>query len=100
MIFEPIPATVGALCFALHVYGRYKNDPVPEKFIPYMRHNMAYLLTSIAFCALGILLKDEIAEPLGFSKPLTYVAVVCYGAGHMVSRVLGMQEAAKLRKSA
>ena len=50
-------------------------------------------------CGLGLIMRDEIMEPLGFTKPLTYAFVLCYGAGHLVSRLLGIAEAAKSRKA-
>ena len=97
MILDPTTAIVGVIAFGLHVYGKYKEDPVKNKFIPWIAQQLGYVVTSLAFCALGLLMKDEIMEPLGFTKPLTFAFVLCYGAGHLVSRVLGITAATKSR---
>ena len=99
MIIEPTTAIVGTIAFGLHVYGRYKEDPIVETFVKWAGKQLGYIITSVAFCALGLLMRDEIMEPLGFTKPLTFAFVLCYGAGHLVSRVLGIAEAAKSRKA-
>ena len=97
MILDPTTAIVGTLAFALHLVGKYKENTTAIPFPKWIGQNIGYALTSIAFCALGLLLKDEIMEPLGFSKPLTFAAVLCYGAGHLVSRILGIANATKIK---
>ena len=99
MILEPTTAIVGTIAFGLHVYGRYQERTQAEKFLPWLGHQLGYIATSLAFCALGLLMQGEIMEPLGFTKPLTFAFVLCYGAGHLVSRVLGINAAAKARKA-
>jgi hypothetical protein len=99
MILDPTTAIVGTIAFALHVYGRYSERQNAEAFFPWLSHQVGYVLTSLAFCALGLLMQGEIMEPLGFTKPLTFAFVLCYGAGHLVSRVLGINAAAKARKA-
>ena len=99
MIIEPTTAIVGTIAFALHVYGRYQERTANEAFFPWLGHQLGYLFTSLAFCALGLIMQGEIMEPLGFTKPLTFAFVLCYGAGHLVSRVLGITAASKARKA-
>ena len=99
MILDPTTAIVGTLAFALHVYGKFGERTAQEKFFPWLGQQLGYLFTSISFCAIGLLLQPEIMEPLGFTKPLTFAFVLCYGAGHLVSRVLGMSAASKARKA-
>ena len=98
MILDPTTAIVGTIAFGLHVYGKFKERTDSEKFLPWIGHQGGYLVTSIAFCALGLLMQGELMEPLGFTKPLTFAFVLCYGAGHLVSRVLGITAASKARK--
>jgi hypothetical protein len=99
MILEPTTAIVGALAFGLHLYGKFAARTKAERFGLWAKENVGYILSSAALCALGILLKDEVMEPLGFTKPLTYIAVMCYGGAHLISRVIGMNEGAKMRKA-
>ena len=99
MIIEPTTAIFGTIAFGLHVYGRYQERTNAELFFPWLSHQLGYLVTSLAFCALGLLMQGEIMEPLGFTKPLTFAFVLCYGAGHLVSRVLGITAASKARKA-
>ncbi len=98
MILDPTTAIVGTIAFGLYVYGRYQERTNAEAFFPWLAHQLGYLFTSLAFCVLGLLMQGEIMEPLGFTKPLTFAFVLCYGAGHLVSRVLGMTAASKARK--
>ena len=95
----PLPLLiVGVVCFALHVFGKYEERTAPMPFFPWLGTNVGYLFTSLGLCIVGVLLRHEIMEPLGFTKPLTFAFVLCYGAGHLVSRVLGITAASKARK--
>jgi len=98
MIIDPTTAIVGTIAFGLHLYGKFGERTNAEQFFPWLSHQLGYVITSIAFCALGLLMQGEIMEPLGFTKPLTFAFVLCYGAGHLVSRVLGITAASKARK--
>jgi hypothetical protein len=96
----PLPLLiVGIVCFALHVYGKYGERKAPMPFIPWLGHNVGYLFTSLGLCVVGVLLRHEIMEPLGFTKEGTFIAILCYGGAHLVSRVIGMKEAAEVRKA-
>ena len=99
MIIEPTTAIVGTIAFGLHLAGKYTEDPIKSPFFHWSGKHLDYILTSLAMCGLGLIMRDEIMEPLGFTKPLTYAFVLCYGAGHLVSRLLGIAEAAKSRKA-
>lgn len=92
-------AIVGVLAFGLHLYGRYGTRKEKQAFFPWLKDQVGYILSSAALCTIGILLRDEVMEPLGFAKEGTYVFILCYGAGHAVSRVLGMKHGAEERKA-
>jgi len=96
----PLPLLiVGVVCFALHVFGKYEERTAPMPFFPWLGTNVGYLFTSLGLCIVGVLLRHEIMEPLGFTKEGTFIAILCYGGAHLVSRVIGMKEAASVRKS-
>lgn len=99
MILDPTTAIVGTIAFALHVYGKYKENPVKQPFFPWLFSSLDYVIPSLGLCIVGVLLRHEIMEPLGFSKEGTFVFVLCYGAGHAVSRLLGMKQASDARKA-
>ena len=98
-MIEPVSATIGTLAFGLHLYGKFKERHNLEKFWPWLKDNLGYTLSSLALCAISLLGQSEIMDALGFTKPWIYTAVVCYGGGHAVSRVIGMTQATKERKA-
>jgi hypothetical protein len=93
---------VAVIAFGLHIYGKFKERKLPLDFKNWVRtaDTVHYILYSVALGALGTIMEDEIREPLGFSKPLSYVFAVWYGGSHLVSRILGMDKASKARKDA
>ena len=99
MIIEPTLLAVGAVSFGLHFIGKWKETTMPfgQWFIN--KQSIVYWLSSLGLCALALLMQPEWAEALGM-KAMTYAVVTCYGGGHLVSRFLGIKDAAAERKAA
>lgn len=93
---------VAVIAFGLHIYGKYEERKSLLKFKDWLRtaDTVRYVLFSLALGVLGTIMEEEIREPLGFSKPLAYVFTIWYGGSHLVSRILGIGQAAKARKDA
>lgn len=97
MIIEPTILAVGVSSFALHFIGKWKETTAPfGKWIS-NRESVLYWTTSTLLCFLSLLLQPDLSEAFGM-KPLTYAAVMCYGGGHIVSRILGIKHAAAEKK--
>jgi hypothetical protein len=99
MMIEPLSAVIGTLAFGLHLYGKYGERTALQPFMPWVRDNVGYILSSIALCAIGLLAQVDIMEAIGMTKAPIYAAVLCYGGGHAVSRIIGLREANKERKA-
>jgi len=99
MMIEPLSAVIGTLSFGLHMYGKHKERTDLQTLGQWLKDHIGYILSSLALCAIALLGQAEIMEALGFTKPIIYAAVVCYGGGHAVSRVIGMTQATKERKA-
>lgn len=97
MILDPTTAIVGTIAFGLHLAGKKSESPVITPLFKWLKANVEYILYSLALCTIGVLLRHEIMEPLGFTKEGTFVAIVCYGGAHIVARFLGMKDAKKER---
>ena len=93
--------TIAAVAFALHVVGKYKADPVPMPFGQWaFKTNLTYLLTSLALCVVGVIMRFELIETLGMTKPLIFVFALCYGGGLVISQVLNIKPASDARANA
>lgn len=99
MMIDPLSAAIGTLAFGLHMYGKYEERTALQPFFPWMKEHMGYTLSSIALCGIGLLAQTDIMDFLGMTKAPIYAAVLCYGGGHAVSRVIGMTQATKERKA-
>lgn len=92
---------VAIIAFAFHIGGKYEERTEDVGFGKWLttKENVKYVMYSLGLGILGTVMKSELMEPLGFSKPLTYTFVVWYGGMHLVSRILGMKSASKARKA-
>lgn len=89
---------VGGVAFLLHLLGKWRSTPLP--FIPWItaKKNAVYFAMALLLCFLALLLQGELSTVLGM-QPLTYAAVMCYGGGHAVSRVLDIRSAEGIKRS-
>lgn len=98
MIIDYGVITVAAIAFALHVIGKYKADPIPTPFVQWAtKRHLTYLITSLALCVVGVIMRHELMDTLGMTKPLIFVFVLCYGGGLVISQVLGIKPAMDAR---
>ena len=88
---------LGTVAFFLHFMGKWKETPLPFLEWVKTKDNIIYWITSTLLCALAMLMADEWAGVAGMTKN-TWVAVTCYGGGHVVSRLLNIQSAAVERR--
>jgi hypothetical protein len=91
-------AAIGLVSFALHFIGKWKGTTKPFWEWLWNKESMTYWVTSGLFCILALLMINEWSEPLGM-KPMTYAVITCYGGGHLVSRFLGIKDAAAEKKA-
>jgi Co/Zn/Cd efflux system component len=100
MILDYGVMVVAAVAFALHVVGKYKADPVPMPFGKWAKEQLTYLLTSVALCVVGVIMRYELMDMLGMTKPLVFVFILCYGGGLVISQALGIKPASDARANA
>lgn len=98
MNLDPALIAVCLIGFGLHVGSRFKERKTLDPFLPWLKSDLGYFLGSMALVALGLIMRYEIMDLVGMTKPLTYVLAVSYGGGHVVAKALGMKEGAEDRK--
>ena len=92
-------AIVIVIAFGAHIYGKFKERTDTLTFGKWFAANKEYIGYSLCFGVLGTVMKGELMDLVGITKPMTYLFATWYAGAHIISRVLGVKAASKARKA-
>jgi len=80
-------------------WAKYTNDPVPQKFVPWLfKKNLYYLLSSVFIGLLGTLWMEDAMRAIGIIEPLSY-AVTLGTSSAGIGMLFGIPASVKDRKA-